>query len=461
MALNGLVTKNMADYVRTWRLVGQWKESGSEEFARGRVPDSSMMLAIALRAALDRMKRLESFSWELNINPLQTIYHGLATRPSLASLTIQFPEIRVARPLVVIPPMPNLRALTVTNIDPLCYPDDISLLLLHSRKLEDLKLHWSPRMRDMGEPSINLQSYFGRCMAANYRLQTKRVGMKNLYTRNNAEIEQAFDTNSLEEWTFIKCINPADSATVFLDETWMTFDKAPTALKVLRLDGLNRVHVAMLAGIAGLEEFYLISARFTSSSLPTSTGTTPVSVSPSSSSALTPSSMVSQPDALNLASEYIAVLTVKHGKSLRCLLLSDQWMLGKEAVIRLLQACPNLEQLGIALEDIELKFLRLLLSLSPKLSAIRILVNPAEPVWEKLRGINDSIHAQAMSYELWRDEYRGIKWVGLGGSVFECGGVVAVDENQNGQPIYRRVVRPVTWDAVKHVGIWVKDNLEL
>lgn len=69
------------------------------------------------------------------------VYHGLAARPSSTSLTMKFPDLCIAKPYTVIPPMPTLRGLNVSNIDPLCYPDDISLLLLHSRKLEDLKLH--------------------------------------------------------------------------------------------------------------------------------------------------------------------------------------------------------------------------------------------------------------------------------------------------------------------------------
>lgn len=62
MGLNGLVTKNVAQYVRSWRLLGDWRESDLEDFSKGRVPDNSMMLNIAVRAAMERMERLQHFA---------------------------------------------------------------------------------------------------------------------------------------------------------------------------------------------------------------------------------------------------------------------------------------------------------------------------------------------------------------------------------------------------------------
>jgi len=50
MALNGLVTKGHAALVQEFRLWGQWNEVGVEDFAKGRVPDNSMMLNILTRA---------------------------------------------------------------------------------------------------------------------------------------------------------------------------------------------------------------------------------------------------------------------------------------------------------------------------------------------------------------------------------------------------------------------------
>ena len=62
MGLNALVTRNVAGYVKRFRVWGKWKEYDSEECAKlGRVPDSSMMLNLLIRAAVDRMPALESF----------------------------------------------------------------------------------------------------------------------------------------------------------------------------------------------------------------------------------------------------------------------------------------------------------------------------------------------------------------------------------------------------------------
>lgn len=162
MALNGLVTKAHANLVQDFRVHGQWKEHGVEDFAKGRVPDNNIMLNILLRAATDRMSRLHSFSWELDCKPLKTLYQGLGAHSTLTSLTIKFPSSRLPRPCVMIPPMANLRVFWAMDIDPLCYPDDISMLLLGSKKLEDLRLHFSPRMRQEAESSLSMDTYFGR-----------------------------------------------------------------------------------------------------------------------------------------------------------------------------------------------------------------------------------------------------------------------------------------------------------
>ena len=122
-----LVTKPHANLVQELRLWGEWKELGLDDFSKGRVPDTTMMLNILLRAATDRMTKLKSFSWELDCKPLKTLYLGLSTHNTLTSLTIRFPNSRSPRPSVIIPPMTNLRAFRCIDIDPLCYPDDISV----------------------------------------------------------------------------------------------------------------------------------------------------------------------------------------------------------------------------------------------------------------------------------------------------------------------------------------------
>lgn len=63
MALHSLVSRNVASYVKTFRLVGEWREMDVEEFSKGRVPDNTMMLNIAIKAALDKMDKLQSFRY--------------------------------------------------------------------------------------------------------------------------------------------------------------------------------------------------------------------------------------------------------------------------------------------------------------------------------------------------------------------------------------------------------------
>ena len=62
MGLNALVTRNVAGFVKRFKVCGNWKVHDMEECGRvGRVPDESMMLNTLVRAAIDRMPFLESF----------------------------------------------------------------------------------------------------------------------------------------------------------------------------------------------------------------------------------------------------------------------------------------------------------------------------------------------------------------------------------------------------------------
>jgi hypothetical protein len=63
MGLNGLVARNVGAFVRHFTVAGEWRERDVQQYSLGRVPDNSMMLHIALRAAIDRMTILESFTY--------------------------------------------------------------------------------------------------------------------------------------------------------------------------------------------------------------------------------------------------------------------------------------------------------------------------------------------------------------------------------------------------------------
>ena len=62
MGLNGLVTRNVAGYVKNFEVCGEWKEHALEEHARvGRVPDETLMLNSLVRVAVEKMEGLDNF----------------------------------------------------------------------------------------------------------------------------------------------------------------------------------------------------------------------------------------------------------------------------------------------------------------------------------------------------------------------------------------------------------------
>ncbi|KAF2140512.1 uncharacterized protein K452DRAFT_299264 [Aplosporella prunicola CBS 121167] len=481
MGLNGLVTKNVAHYVRSLRLVGHWRESDNDDFKKGRVPDNSMMLNIAVRAAMDRMERLEEFQWELNTKPLQTIYSGFLSCPTLKSLTLKFPATRIPRPTVMIPPLPNLREFKALDMDPLCYPDDISMLLLHSKKLESLHLHWSPRMREAGEESTNLHAYFGRTIAANYRLPLKKFSFINLYTRANVDLESLIDIEGLEEVSFINC-NTRDAITVFVDETWRMVEwrHSPKALKMMRGDVLDSKQAGVMATLKGLERLYLVNARSRSdrttppcNSVSINTNAFDTRTPPNSGS--TPSTPMTREHA-SIAGDYLAAITRQVGPSLRHLLLSDQWVLEPAVLMTLARACPNLEQLGIAVAVHDLEALHQALRVLPRLFALRILLTrlKAEAI-ELMQSVADELHQQVLGYELRHAPWDHVRWLGVGDMSFELGGthVVPLDaaaaagsngpqgRGQGDELAVRRIVTRVEPEAVRDIEIWKMDSFEV
>ncbi|KAF1927525.1 uncharacterized protein M421DRAFT_101516 [Didymella exigua CBS 183.55] len=482
--LNTLVARSFTAYVRQLRIVGEWREHDVDDYKHGRVPDNSMVLQIAVRAALDKMTRLEAFAWELNTKPLATVYQGLLNKPTLTSLTLRCQTKRLPRPTTTIPSLPTLTTLVVYDIDPLCYPDDISLVLAGATRLENLKLHWSPRMREHGEESVNLMSMFARCLANRVSLPVKRFEMWNLYTRFFGESnEDIFDPLAAQEMTVINSMGSSDPMTVFLDDTWRLQHKHAVQpnLKMIRTDSVDREGVRLLREFTGLERLYVVSnkrPKETPKSLSESTAATPttpsvatpgVSTNGVTSAAGTPT--ISEHHCRGAGGDMLAAIQTNH-RGMRHLLLSDLWQLTDDALYKTCQTLPNLEQLGFSCGVPPLESLRQIMNLVPKLWAIRILIRPGSELADKVDATKD-MHAFAIATEMWRPEYKNVQYLGMGERlVYKLGKVTYPPKGspeiprgqQNSLNAKRagpvRHVERVSRDSVKWIDIWGMDSTE-
>ncbi|KAF2451974.1 hypothetical protein P171DRAFT_426386 [Karstenula rhodostoma CBS 690.94] len=430
MGLNTLVSRSFADYVQTFRVIGEWREHDVDDYSKGRVPDNSMVLQVAMRAAMDKMKGLKTFAWELNTKPLHTVYEGLMQKSSLTCLILRFPSRRIPRPTTAIPPLPSLTTLICYDIDPLASPDSISLLLLTSKKLENLKLHFNPRMRETGEESVQLNAYFGRCIAAGYPVVLKRFALYNLYCRNQDEdFEKATNPEAIEEVTIINSMGSSDPMTVFLDNTWRLNPKQPVPknLKMLRVDSVEPEQVKMLTRFSGLERFYIISKPM--SSRTASKAQTPTSPSSNTTPNMQTNGSISTPRPVtaseykSAASDYLAAIQSNH-RTMRHLLLSDQWTLSDDALFKVCQTLPHLEQLGFACSVPPMESMREIFSLTPNLWAIRILIPPGSLFQARTDVMDIEMHQFALATEMWRPQYRTLRYVGFGNMAFKLGDVV-------------------------------------
>ncbi|CAI7593393.1 unnamed protein product [Penicillium glandicola] len=395
MGLNAIITRSYATLVRSITLRGEWKEHELEEHARvGRVPDASMLLNIAARAAVDRMTNLESFHWELNTKMLDTVFTGLTQLPKLTSLTIRFPSSRHPQPTFVIPGMPHLRCLKITDIDPLCYPDDIATLLYKSRKLRELKLHWSPRMRDAHEPSVSLHDYFRKLIAGKQPLAVKKMAFQNLYAFHTEDFNFAFDPSTVEDVTFLTGVEASSLLNTFVESSWPTAPPhAKLRMKSVRMDTVSKRNAEFIGNFSALERLYFVNVTAESSDilncprpgggLDSSALTPPISEhhlsgAPSgttTNSPITSASPASQLNATaNLRDIYLSHITTNHGATLRHLLLPSKWPLSTGMIARLVHSCPNLEQLALATEFSSMDSLGLLIPFLRKLKALRLLI---------------------------------------------------------------------------------------
>ncbi|KAL4887330.1 hypothetical protein BJY04DRAFT_175647 [Aspergillus karnatakaensis] len=387
MGLNAVITRPYASLVRSLALRGDWREQELEEHARvGRVPDSSMMLNITVRAAVDRMPDLESFRWELSTKMLETVYLGLAQLPKLTALTIRFPSSRHPRPTTVIPAMPHLRYLSITDIDPLCYPDDISTLLYKARKLRELKMHWSPRMRNMQEPSVMLHDYFRKCISAKQPLSVKKFGMANLYARHSEDFNQAFDTYTVEEVTMLHEVR-ADLANLntFVDSTWPVVPHQEMRLKSIRANVYNLRQCDFLGSFTGLEKIYFTASTSPCDNInsprqlaPAATTLTPPASDNTATDLITPTSADSPSNLPGLQARIrdnsINNIVLNHAATLRHLLLPARWALSTSTIARIVHSSPQLEQLAFAADFSSMDTLGLLLPFLRNLQALRLLI---------------------------------------------------------------------------------------
>lgn len=410
------------------------------------------------------------------------MYQGLVNRGStLTSFTLRCQTKRIPRPTTIIAPLPNLRTLVVYDIDPLCYPDDISLLLLGTKKLENLKLHWSPRMREAGEESVNLLSIFGQCVAARHSISIKRLALYNLYTRYLGQnFHHVIDPLKQTEITVINSMGSSDPTTVFLDNAWKTQNQPPIPqnLKMFRTDHADKEQATMLCRFQGLERFYLVSRprkQDSKSASTAATPTTPATGTPilggaTSSAYNTPT--ITEQQCRGIAGEYLAMLQ-SHHFTMRHLLLKDHWTLSDDALLRLCQSMPHLEQLAVATAVPLMTSLRSAIIHVPRLWAIRMLIAPGSELAAHIESMDADMHAFVLATEMWRPEYTNVKYVGLGDKlVYKLGRVVmpgknraVIPEGQENSVNAKRAgpmrhVEIVSRESVGWIEIWGLDSVE-
>lgn len=288
---------------------------------------------------------------------MKTLYQGLTMRSTLTKLVLKFPNSRVPRPTVMIPPIPSLRLFWALDIDPLCYPDDFSTLLVGSTRLEDLRIRFSPRMRRESEPSVSMATHIGRLVKSGQQLRLKHMGMQNLFGLVTVReqpwsamghvtdlaqegMDRIQDPTITSSFTVIDNFGGIGTGShnpqnIFIDRPW--HDQVPGIRSRFKYNRTNEVgphHLGILRrNEAKLERLYLPSSRPRCSIIDDAATPSPV----------TPESVSVYGEIARLGKEYLRVLTREVGASLQHLLLREEWGLTLEEVADVVRYCPNCE----------------------------------------------------------------------------------------------------------------------
>lgn len=237
---------------------------------------------------------------------------------------------------------------------------------------------------------------------------------------------------------------------IYLDATWEHIPKdLKTKFKSVRCNERSNQHVQLLSNSkTGMENFYIVNTK-----CPVVHG------DGNGTSALTPpGSAPPSQEEVALGKQYIYALTRHHGASLKRLLLSDQWNLTSDEIGDLVRFCPNLEQLGIAIQSTQRNVLRLLIPFLPKVTAVRLLLN--DSLHEHLKHVSREERMAGMGRDLWKAGVQQLKWVGLGDQIYRIGKTYSVPL-EDGSQEWRREVAEATSDDVKDIEIWRMDSLDL
>ena len=515
MGLNALVTHNVSALVRNLVLEGDRTAQDLKECSRvGRISEQSMILNIAVRAAIDKCTGLESFKWDLDTKLQPNVYTGLTALKNLRRLWLRFPSSRAPQPTIELPALPNLTSFVFTNYDPLCYPDDVSRLLLHASRLTELQMHFSPRMRAAGEPSVHLPHFFRKNIAAKRKLKLRVVGMYNLFAHSNeGEVLEAIEARAIDEFTSLNTFGRDEDGfggaesmgTDFLDNTWTReVDGGNTEwglMKAIRLDHLHKHHTFS----KGLERLYLVNARYgnqgtivngspglTDDSPSASSGSAPTRGSSGSNwQTPTPRSSVSGAStAKKLRDVYFNQICDLAGPTLKHLIFPARWGLNVNQMARLIRSCPNLTQLSCFFDCTKFEMLRMLVPFLTKLVAIRLIV-PEQcstlgegKAWLS-KSDDEEEQERKMRRELANGDFKNLRYVGLGRWIWEIGGLERVSEKvpvedsgehddgrgevdgQGRSPqykeemVWRRKLRKLRLEDVQHVEIWQMDTLDV
>lgn len=325
-------------------------------------------------------------------------------------------------------------------------------------------------MRMMAEPSINLRSYFGRCLEAKYQIPVRHIALQNFYGHNTGDMSQFINPDTLQSCDLIDCFGRATSAsdtgreTDFIDQSWHTIPEGEIFrnFKRFRISEPAEHHAKIIGTFTGLEELYFVSnygqERNGYAERPEMGEVSPSSIFPPNSTPKTPADQLNS----TLCKEYLHSICTNHASSMRRLLLHDRWDLSGGQISTIVSSCPNLEQLGMALSGDEPNAMRILAPFLKNIQALRILHNH----WLDMAMKNDPdlirmVSPDTPNPQVWKmPTPTKLKWTAIGNFVFRIGKAVQIPD-EDGRLEWRREVWRASLDDVKDIEIWKLDCLEI
>ncbi|KAI5806987.1 hypothetical protein EDC01DRAFT_608787 [Geopyxis carbonaria] len=397
-------------------------------------------IALSIAGVLPGMTGLVDFVWDVSdtyVHPF--LYVALSRHPTLERFEVKYPNPlempdMQRPPATSVPPFRSLKKLRLLGLAGPLYADDIVLMVIASPHFESIRVAWRPESMLSQMQFLELMRKFSQRFGMKQGLKLRDVGLSGAIIDKPDALDTTFVTETITSLTLWDCIIPP--------EAWRGLFQRPYYLATKKV--LSQASTPVSTPGTHHSSTSTSSSRTASARLPLkkfSTNTVTdqyIHIIENATSTIEELYFIDNPDNFLPGSESLKprALAAIHqmGPNLRKLRLAHAWVLTREEATRLIRACPNLEELALAMGFYEWELLRFLIPFLPHLRALFMLDGGPNAKFAKMLPLpvsSGSFFEQQDEMEacLGELELSHLRWIALGPCVFHIEHHVRIRED--------------------------------